>query len=126
MSETGSRAALDPAATTFPLESPPLAAGNIPVTIPWRKRTRLSSLYTGLIVAAVVLVVLLVFILQNVHSVNVRFLGAHARLPLSVALLLAAVGGALLIGTIGAARITQLRRAGTRHVRDDHQAAVER
>jgi len=82
-----------------------------------RRLTRLSSLHTGLIVATVVLVLLLVFILENDHSVNVRFIGLSSRLPLSVALLLSAVAGALLVGTIGAARITQLRRAVTRQAR---------
>ncbi len=82
-----------------------------------RGLTRLSSLHTGLIVAAVVLVLLLVFILENDHSVNVRFIGLSSHLPLSVALLLSAVAGALLVGTIGAARITQLRRAVARQAR---------
>ena len=72
--------------------------------------TRLGSIHAGLVIAAAVLVLLLVFILENSHSVNVAFLGAHLRLPLAVALLLAGVGGALLVGAIGAARITQLRR----------------
>ena len=76
-----------------------------------RRVTRLGSAHAGLIVAAAVLVVLLVFILENDHSVSVAFLGAHLHLPLAVALLLAGVGGALLVGAIGAARITQLRRA---------------
>ena len=79
-----------------------------------RRLTRLSGLHSGLIVAAGVMVVLLVFILENAHSVSVRFLGADVRLPLAVALLLAAVGGALLVGTIGAARIAQLRRGAKR------------
>ncbi|HZT68060.1 MAG TPA: lipopolysaccharide assembly protein LapA domain-containing protein [Acidimicrobiales bacterium] len=73
--------------------------------------TRLGNAHAGLIAAAVVLVLLLVFILENAHSVNVGFLGAHLQLPLSVALLLAGVGGALLVGAVGAGRIAQLRRA---------------
>jgi len=78
---------------------------------PGTRTSRLGSVHAGLIVAAAVLVVLLVFILENAHSVDVGFLGAHLRLPLAVALLLAGVGGALLVGAIGAARIAQLRRA---------------
>jgi uncharacterized integral membrane protein len=86
-----------------------------------RRATRLGSAHAGLMVGAVVLVLLLVFILENAHSVNVGFLGMHLRLPLAVALLLAGVGGALLVGAIGAARITQLRRALGRQVRrPDH------
>ena len=86
-----------------------------------RKATRLGSVHTGVIAAAAVLVLLLVFILENAHTVNVAFLGAHLRLPLAVALLLAGVGGALLVGTIGAARITQLRRAVRREVHRQDQ-----
>ena len=59
------------------------------------------------------LIVLLVFILENTQSVKISFFGASGHLPLGVALLLAAIGGALLLGIIGAARIVQLRR----HVR---------
>ena len=73
--------------------------------------TRLGSAHAGLIAAAAVLVLLLVFILENAHSVNVGFLGTHLRLPLAIALLLSGVGGALLVGAVGAARIAQLRRA---------------
>lgn len=92
-------------------ETPESPAGR-----PQRRVSRLGSVHAGLIAAAVVLVLLLVFILENAHSVDVGFFGAHMRLPLAVALLLAGVGGALLVGVIGAARITQLRRAVHREV----------
>jgi uncharacterized integral membrane protein len=75
-----------------------------------RRVTRLSSLHTGLIGASVLVVLLLIFIVQNTQAVNVNFLGAHTRLSLAVAMLFSAVVGALLIGAAGAARITQLRR----------------
>jgi uncharacterized integral membrane protein len=58
----------------------------------------------------VVLILLLVFILENTHSVTVSFFGAGGHIALGVALLLAAVGGALLTGLVGAARVLQLRR----------------
>jgi uncharacterized integral membrane protein len=67
-------------------------------------------MHTGLIAGAVGLVVVLIFIIQNAHAVNVSFLGAHLRLSLAVALLLAAIAGALLMAAAGTARITQLRR----------------
>jgi uncharacterized integral membrane protein len=72
---------------------------------------------TGLIAGAVVLVVVLIFIIQNAHSVNITFLGAHLQLSLAVALLLAAVGGALAMAAAGTARITQLRRIMRRNRR---------
>jgi uncharacterized integral membrane protein len=65
---------------------------------------------TGLIVGFVVLVVVLIFIIQNAHAVDISFLGAHLRVSLAVALLLAVVAGAAAMAAAGTARITQLRR----------------
>ena len=73
---------------------------------------------TGLIAGAAVLVVVLIFIIQNAHAVNITFLGAHLQLSLAVALLLAAVGGALAMAAAGTARITQLRRIMRRNRRN--------
>lgn len=83
---------------------------------PAPRSSRIGRVHAGLVVAAAVLVLLLVFILENAHSVSVGFFGAHLRVPLAVALLLSGVGGALLVGAIGAARIAQLRRAVHREV----------
>jgi putative membrane protein len=74
-----------------------------------RRPTRTGNLHAGLIAAAVLLVLLVVFLVQNAHSVTVRFLGAHLHVSLAVALLVAALAGALIIGAAGTARITQLR-----------------
>ncbi len=76
-----------------------------------RAHTRISGMHTALIAGAVVLVVVLIFIIQNTHAVHLSFLGAHLTLPAAVPLLLAVVAGALLIAAAGTARITQLRRA---------------
>ncbi len=65
---------------------------------------------TGFIAGVLVLAVLVIFIIQNAHTVQISFLGAHVRLSLAVALLLAAIAGALLMAALGTARITQLRR----------------
>jgi uncharacterized integral membrane protein len=75
------------------------------------RRTRFSGLWVGLTVAAVVLLVLLVFIIENSQSVNISFFGAHGRLSLGVAMLLAAIAGVLLVAIPGYGRILQLRRA---------------
>jgi len=72
---------------------------------------------TGLIAGAAVLIVVLIFIIQNAHAVNIAFLGAHLHLSLAVALLLAAVAGALAMAAAGTARITQLRRIMRRNRR---------
>jgi lipopolysaccharide assembly protein A len=78
--------------------------------------TRISSLRIALIVGFVVLILVLIFIIQNAHAVNISFLGAHLHVSLAVALLLAAIAGALVMAAAGTARITQLRR-GIRRIR---------
>ncbi len=83
--------------------------------------TRISGLRTGLIAGVLLLIVVLIFIIQNTHAVNISFLGAHLRLSLAVALLLAAIAGALVMAVAGTARITQLRQ----HMRRDrHNSQV--
>ena len=67
-----------------------------------------------MLVAIVVLIFLLVFILQNGDSATIHFLWIEASLPLGVALLFGAIGGALLVAVVGAARILQLRRQAKR------------
>ncbi len=73
---------------------------------------------TGLIAGAAVLIVVMIFIIQNARAVNISFLGAHLHLSLAVALLLAAVAGAVVMAAAGTARITQLRRIMRRNRRD--------
>ena len=73
---------------------------------------------TGLIAGVVALAVVLIFIIQNAHAVNISFLGAHLRLSLAVALLLAAIAGALAMAAAGTARMTQLRRIMRRNRRN--------
>ncbi|WP_216216266.1 lipopolysaccharide assembly protein LapA domain-containing protein [Amycolatopsis aidingensis] len=82
-------------------------------------RTRISAAWVTAIVGALVLILLLIFILQNQDGVTVTFLGLSGSLPLGVALLLAAVAGALLVALLGAARILQLRRRFRRAGRQD-------
>jgi uncharacterized integral membrane protein len=72
---------------------------------------------------AIILLLLLIFILQNGAQVNVSYLGAHGHLPLGVALLLAAVCGVLLVVLAGTARISQLRAVARRHRRADTRRA---
>ena len=80
--------------------------------------TRISGVRTALIVGIVALIVVLIFIIQNAHAVNISFLGAHLHLSLAVALLLAAIAGALAMAAVGTARITQLRRIMRRNRRN--------
>jgi putative membrane protein len=75
-----------------------------------KTRTFISGMRTGLIAGFVGLIVVMIFIIQNAHAVDIGFLGVHLRLSLAVALFLAAIAGALLMAAAGTARITQLRR----------------
>ena len=83
------------------------------------KRTRISGLWISVGFFAVVLLLLLIFILQNGTKVDISYMGAHGHLPLGVALLLSAVCGVLLVVLAGAARISQLRAVARRHRRAD-------
>ncbi|MHA6793298.1 lipopolysaccharide assembly protein LapA domain-containing protein [Pseudonocardia bannensis] len=103
---------------TMPLRggTAPDAAGDAPTRpVPTGvNRTRVSGLWVGLILSALVLLLLLIFILQNLGPVQVNFLGATGTLPTGVALLLAAIAGVLLVAIPGTGRIIQLRRAARR------------
>jgi lipopolysaccharide assembly protein A len=79
------------------------------------RRTRLGGVWTAVALFAIILVLLLIFILENGHRVQISFLGAHGHLPLGIALLLAAVLGILLVVIPGTGRIVQLRRTARRH-----------
>jgi lipopolysaccharide assembly protein A len=72
--------------------------------------TRISGVRTALIVGIAALIAVLIFAIQNTHTVSISFLGAHLHLSLAVALLLAAVACALVMAVAGTARITQLRQ----------------
>ncbi len=98
--------------------APPAAAPPLKI-----KRTRTSGVWVAVGFFAVVLLLLLIFILQNGTQVSVNYLGAHGHLPLGVALLLSAVCGVLLVVLAGAARISQLRTVARRHRRADTRRA---
>ena len=92
-------------------EAPPAERG--------ARRSRVGAVRISLIASAVVLALLLVFILQNGRTVKVSFLGASGHMPLGVAMLFAAIAGALLLAIPGTARIVQLRRSARRQHRAD-------
>ena len=76
---------------------------------PGERRTRLSGAWTALVIGILALVLILVFVLQNLQSVELSFLVFHGHLPLAIALLFAVILGAIIVLAFGAARITQLR-----------------
>jgi uncharacterized integral membrane protein len=97
-------------------EPPPLAPLPPQHTL---DRTRTGGLWVVAIATVVVILLLLIFILQNGEQVEVSLFGANPDLPLGVALLLAAVLGALIVALAGTARVVQLRHVAKRHRADD-------
>ena len=106
-----------------PPAAPPVAA---PHQLPQHriKRTRTGGIWVAVGFFAVILLLLLIFILQNNTDVSVSYLGMHGHLPLGVALLLAAVCGVLLVVLAGTARIGQLRATARRHRKVDAKRAA--
>ena len=76
-----------------------------------RRPTRIASIRMALVAGIGALILLVIFIVQNSHTVHVTLFGAHASVSLAVALLIAAIAGALVMAAAGTARITQLRRS---------------
>lgn len=75
------------------------------------KQTRVGYTWSGLVIGTFVLVILLIFILQNLDSVKVDLLFWSFSLPIGVGALLAAIAGALIMALVGGVRIIQIRRA---------------
>ena len=89
------------------------------------RHTRTSGLWVAVGIFALVLLFLLIFILQNGRGVDISYLGAHGHMPLGVALLLAAVCGALLVILAAAARMAQLRSTARKHRRTDAKLSAK-
>ena len=86
-------------------------------TLTRAQRTRTGRVWTALIPAIVFLILLIVFIAENGQHVKVKFFGATGHISLALALLIAAVSGAVIVLLIGTVRILQLRLAAWRHQR---------
>ncbi|RKT54008.1 LapA family protein [Saccharothrix australiensis] len=112
---------------TDAIPTAPVPDGPPPATVPvdgpdrTRRRkprpTRISGTWVAVLASIAVLIVLLIFILQNIDDTTIHFLGVSSTLPLGVALLFAAIGGAITVALVGAARIMQLRRQAKRGLR---------
>jgi uncharacterized integral membrane protein len=79
--------------------------------------TRTSNSWTFVSIAVIALVVVLVFILENLHATDATFFGVHWRIPLGLDLLLAALLGAIAVLVVGASRTLQLRLLARRTMR---------
>jgi uncharacterized integral membrane protein len=73
------------------------------------RHTRTSAAWVAVAVAVVFGVALIDFIAQNTRVVHIEFFGASGHIPIAVALLVAAVAGAIVVLAIGVGRVAQLR-----------------
>jgi uncharacterized integral membrane protein len=108
-----------PADSSLPPDPEVAAPADAEATLPQHTidATRTSMVWTMVGIGVVLLVAILVFILQN--GQRVRFLMVDGTLQLGVALLFAALLGAMLVLVAGAARVLQLRVVARRHRRSD-------
>ncbi|MFI5783015.1 lipopolysaccharide assembly LapA domain-containing protein [Nocardia sp. NPDC051570] len=74
-------------------------------------RTRAGYTWTALVAAAILGIVLLIFILQNSDQVQTHLFFWDFTQPLGVTILLSVIAGALVMALVGGWRILQLRRA---------------
>jgi uncharacterized integral membrane protein len=105
---------------------PPAAAQPVapqPESIPpgGARPTNAGRIWISVAIATILLILLIIFIAQNSQSVKISFLGIHGHIELGLAMLIAAVVGALVALLAGTTRIVQLRRE-VRH----HRLARER
>ena len=69
-----------------------------------------ASTWIALIIGFLLLILLIVFILQNQQSVEINIFAWSGAFPAGIAFLLFAIGGALFMALIGGWRMLELRR----------------
>ncbi|MDO5617216.1 LapA family protein [Kocuria sp.] len=69
-----------------------------------------GATWVALIIGLVLLVLLLVFVLQNMNDVLISYMAWEFNLPLGVAMLLAAVAGGLIMAMVGSIRLIVVTR----------------
>ena len=103
-------------------ESPIPGEGSQPAPSAAPRFTRASAIWVATGAALLLLILLIVFMLQNSTKVEVHFLGLSGTIPLGIALLIAAVGGGVVVAIAGVARVTQLRMNARRTRRQASRA----
>ncbi|MDR3662515.1 MAG: lipopolysaccharide assembly protein LapA domain-containing protein [Mycobacterium sp.] len=95
-----------------PTDKPPAKAPESAVRF-----TRTAALWTALILGFLILILLLVFILQNGDDVTLRLFSWQWSVQKGVAILLSAVAGGLLTFAVASIRILQLRLAARKNLK---------
>jgi uncharacterized integral membrane protein len=93
--------------------APPAAGTAVPVApqSPGRRRSISRAAWLALVVGVVVLIFMLIFILQNNVATAFTFLSWTFSVPLGVAVLFAAIAGALITAMVGTVRMIVLGRS---------------
>lgn len=106
---SGRRAADRPSETPGP-QQPTTGRDTGPTDVEADPRSggRTAGLWISLILGAIVLVLLLIFIIQNNVPAQFEYFSAQFELPLGVAMLLAAIAGALIMALVGSVRMVQM------------------
>ncbi|MGH7721805.1 MAG: lipopolysaccharide assembly protein LapA domain-containing protein [Candidatus Dormibacteria bacterium] len=102
-----------------PASAPPEVAGGAPAApapaaVP---ATRTSMVWWTLGFSLLLLIVVLVFVLQNLSPVSTSLFSVKWTIPLGLDLLLATLLGAVIAFLLGTVRMVQLRRVARRHSR---------
>ncbi|WP_410869873.1 lipopolysaccharide assembly LapA domain-containing protein [Nocardia sp. A7] len=98
----------EPAAPAKPATKP------VPVPHDAVHGSRTGYTWIALLAAALLGIVLLTFIIQNLDKVKTDLLFWEFELPLGITVLLSVIAGALVMGLVGGVRILQLRHAAKR------------
>ncbi|MHB8490515.1 MAG: lipopolysaccharide assembly protein LapA domain-containing protein [Candidatus Dormibacteria bacterium] len=80
-------------------------------------RTRTGVAWWALGFSMLLLILVLIFVLQNLSPASTRFFGIKWTIPLGLDLLLAALLGGVIAFLLGAARMLQLRRVARHYAR---------
>jgi uncharacterized integral membrane protein len=88
------------------------------------RHTRTSAAWVGVVVAIIFGVALIDFIAQNTRDVHIDFFSLSGKMPVAVALLVAALAGAIVVLAVGVGRVAQLRLT-MRRQRRQHEAERE-
>jgi uncharacterized integral membrane protein len=110
MTSTSPERPTSPAAEQAPVTDTTAPPATGTAAQPPVQRTRAASFWVSVVVTALLFIALIIFVAQNSHDISVHFLGWSGRVSAAVALLIAAVVGALLVAIPASIRILQLRR----------------
>lgn len=89
-------------------------SGTVPAARGRSLFTRVSATWVAVGAVLLVLVLMIVFMLQNPTRLAFHYLGMTVSLPAGLAIVTAAVGGGVVVAVAGTARIVQLRRDARR------------